>query len=541
MMRKTKRIMASLFGFLFCFGCVALTSCGDNQTSEPNQSESNSPIEDNYLYFEQYNYELSIGESKTLELFKVNVEGEANWHSSNEAVATVANGVVTAVSAGESTIKATIGEYEATCKIIVAEEQKEQNISFAFTEKHLTEGETCELAFVLENVALEEIEFSSSNADVIYYEVNENFVYVEALAAGVASVTAQVGEKTVSVEFYITALECEQLASPTNLKVRDGIVSWAPVENASGYAISFDGVNWTEISTNAYSLENKKWTVFYVKALGDEIRFLASNIEYITDGLIWNEKDINDVVPIHNVGAIKMVEDAERGSVLSVSNGLNCYPKLKIKTQTRLENVTAISYWIKVVKSDLGDGTGTANDGLAFVPNVPGSESGRSDGFGPIENYLEGKTNLTTQDGWVQITVTGLNGLNTDGISYNEQEDAYYLELWWIGRDSSRVTGVYEVLLDDIRVYEPTYHIYYDLGICDCSNIPSSRLSQQVWVGEEVELLKPSCETHKFVKWVIQGTQTEYVAGVYQYQEDLHLVAVWVEPNEEENDWSNWI
>ena len=344
----------------------------------------------------------------------------------------------------------------------------------------------------------------------------------------------------VGVQFYITSLECTQLPVPVNLKVRNNVATWSAVENATGYAISFDGTNWKQIATNSYSLENKEWSVFYVKALGDEIRFLASDVEYVSDGLIWSEKDVKDVVPIHNVGAIKVVEDSERGNVLSVSNGVNCYPKLKIKTQTKLENATAISYWIKVVKSDLGDGSG-ANGGLAFVPNVPGSASGRSDGFGPIQHYVDGMTNLTVADGWIQITVTGLDGLNTDGISYNAQEDAYYMELWWIGRDSSRITGVYEVLLDDIRVYEPTYHIYYDLGNCDCSNTPTTLLMQQVWFGEEFNLLKPTCETHLFVKWLIQGTNTEYSADTYQYQKDLYLVAVWVEEDEEEKDWSNWI
>ena len=46
--------------------------------------------------------------------------GEVTWTSSDEAVASVANGVVTAVAAGTATITATVGELTATCAITVS-------------------------------------------------------------------------------------------------------------------------------------------------------------------------------------------------------------------------------------------------------------------------------------------------------------------------------------------------------------------------------------------------------------------------------------
>lgn len=45
------------------------------------------------------------------------------WTSSDEAVATVADGVVTAVAAGNVTITAKIGEWEATCRVTVTENE----------------------------------------------------------------------------------------------------------------------------------------------------------------------------------------------------------------------------------------------------------------------------------------------------------------------------------------------------------------------------------------------------------------------------------
>lgn len=59
---------------------------------------------------------LKEGETVTL---TVNLEGEIEWTSSDEAVATVADGVVTAVKAGEATITATIDGKSAVCAVTV--------------------------------------------------------------------------------------------------------------------------------------------------------------------------------------------------------------------------------------------------------------------------------------------------------------------------------------------------------------------------------------------------------------------------------------
>lgn len=66
----------------------------------------------------------SIGETKTLTatLTPSDTTDILRWSSSNDSVATVSDGVVTAVGVGSATITATCGNYSATCAISVSAE-----------------------------------------------------------------------------------------------------------------------------------------------------------------------------------------------------------------------------------------------------------------------------------------------------------------------------------------------------------------------------------------------------------------------------------
>ena len=64
---------------------------------------------------------LTVGDTSTLKVKKTNIDEDVTWSTDNESVATVDNGVVTAVAEGTATITATAGGLSATCVVTVSE------------------------------------------------------------------------------------------------------------------------------------------------------------------------------------------------------------------------------------------------------------------------------------------------------------------------------------------------------------------------------------------------------------------------------------
>ena len=93
---------------------IILNISGSSGATTPEPS----PDEDS-VTLDQTEANLFVGDSLTL---KATASGEVSWSSSNTGVATVSDsGVVTAISKGSATIKATCGKAEATCVITVNE------------------------------------------------------------------------------------------------------------------------------------------------------------------------------------------------------------------------------------------------------------------------------------------------------------------------------------------------------------------------------------------------------------------------------------
>jgi len=144
---------------------------------------------------------LQIKKGETAEL-KATVDpagaAEVKWQSSNEAVATVANGLVTSVAVGDAYIVATADTKSARCKVTVYEEGQTVVTLDKVTAK-IAVGETVTLtASVTPESKASELTWKSSNEAVATVA---NGV-VTGVAAGEAKITAAVGE--VSAEATIT-------------------------------------------------------------------------------------------------------------------------------------------------------------------------------------------------------------------------------------------------------------------------------------------------------------------------------------------------
>lgn len=98
----------------------ALASCTVKVAKKAQAGEPAEPVDPEVLVLTLDGLELTVGESVTLKATS-SLGGQIEWSSSNVAVATVSNGLVTAAAKGEAVIKAKTDYAEAQCAVTVKE------------------------------------------------------------------------------------------------------------------------------------------------------------------------------------------------------------------------------------------------------------------------------------------------------------------------------------------------------------------------------------------------------------------------------------
>ncbi len=121
----------------------------------------------------------------------------ANWTSSNDDIATVENGVVTAKGAGTTTITVSIGSKTATCEVTVIDIELE-DIKLDVENAEINKGYSrkLEVKYIPENTTIDKNVIWTSSDETVAIVNNEGIV--TALKPGKAVITAKVGEKTKS-------------------------------------------------------------------------------------------------------------------------------------------------------------------------------------------------------------------------------------------------------------------------------------------------------------------------------------------------------
>ena len=135
-MKKLSLWLASI-GLIVC-SSVAAAGCNIFSKEEESSSTESATVQE---YVELGNDLISM-EIFTQHTFKVttNVQGTIAWTTSNEAVATVENGVVTAHSVGSATITATVGGASATCVVTVTHLSSFPELTVSEPSLELVEG-----------------------------------------------------------------------------------------------------------------------------------------------------------------------------------------------------------------------------------------------------------------------------------------------------------------------------------------------------------------------------------------------------------------
>ncbi len=187
------------------------TTCAISVKSKNLPQEPDSPDEPNIpvngITLDKNEVEMTEGESLTI-VATITPEDATDksiaWNSSDESIATVVNGAVTALKMGEVVITAKAGEFTASCSIRVkAKEILVESITLNITEAELTEGESLTLQATIspENATDKSIVWSSSDERIATVADG----HVSTLKAGEAIITAQCGNHSATCKISVKA------------------------------------------------------------------------------------------------------------------------------------------------------------------------------------------------------------------------------------------------------------------------------------------------------------------------------------------------
>ena len=193
--------------FLALLAVFTLLPTGCETPDSP--QEPSGPVAVESVTVSPQNLELKVGETATLtaRIQPSNAQGTLSWTSSNTAVASVANGTVTAVAAGSATITASAGGKSASCQVTVKATQTVVEVESVTLDRHemtLTEGETNRLVATVSpsNATDKTISWATSNPAIVSVDKEGN---VKGVAVGTATVAASHGNLSDACKITVTA------------------------------------------------------------------------------------------------------------------------------------------------------------------------------------------------------------------------------------------------------------------------------------------------------------------------------------------------
>lgn len=235
-----------------CALLLAGTGCKKNAEPEPHKVIVTS------VSVKPSSLSLKVGETAklTATVTPVNADNDnVNWSSSDNSVATVADGLVTAVKEGSATITVTTidGGKTATCAVTVSTDVVPvTGIKLNMETADLEEGKTLQLEAILEpaNTTERNVSWKSSNTEVA--TVSENGL-VTGVSAGEATITAKISSFEASCKITVYEL---MVAVDLGLSVKWG-------SRNLGALTSQDAGNyyaWGETEPkDQFSWDNYKW------------------------------------------------------------------------------------------------------------------------------------------------------------------------------------------------------------------------------------------------------------------------------------------
>jgi len=145
---------------------------------------------------------LDLGEKASLTVANPTIAKQAKWTSSNESVATVAFGEVSALSVGSVVITASYGKLTATCEVEVYNSYATPHIEFSVSSLELAIGDTYDVS-----VSTQYRGETIVDAEYVWNSNDESIAFVERKDEGATIVAFGAGTTNISVTYSCVAGE----------------------------------------------------------------------------------------------------------------------------------------------------------------------------------------------------------------------------------------------------------------------------------------------------------------------------------------------
>ena len=220
------------------------------------------------IKLDKNNLELAEGQSSQLKVSynptNTTADKKVTWSSSDESIATVKNGLVTAVSEGTSTITATVGNFSASCNIKVYQpiplesiSLSEQNLIWDIT---LQDETTLTVTYnPVETTDDKKVTWSSSDENVVRVTgtgEDQETALVVAEGPGTATITAQVGNKKAECKVNFTASLNKWTLNEHNLELDKGETKQLTITFIPDYTTDPKDTTWSSSDESVATVDD---------------------------------------------------------------------------------------------------------------------------------------------------------------------------------------------------------------------------------------------------------------------------------------------
>lgn len=253
----------------------------DDPDEPDNPDEPDEPIIEVPAYsvqIDKYYVELNIGDTTTITATPepANSTDEMVWTSENPNIATVENGVVTAISPGDVTIKVTCGSnVSAQCQIKVLQgAQENPTITLNQTQLDMIVGDNFTLVATVNPSNMQgAVNWISNNTNI----VTVNNGVVTAINPGQTTITASIGNISTTCNVNVTSAEVALeniILDKTNINLLVGenttVIATKVPENATGDIVwESNDSNIASVDQNGNITANSVGTTTIVARVGD--------------------------------------------------------------------------------------------------------------------------------------------------------------------------------------------------------------------------------------------------------------------------------